>query len=149
MQIVLSFDVRRWRNTVAGRDLPYLCSCVFFVLESSCCHWYYSSRFPYHICMGNGACVCLHGLKKQKFSPYHDSRQLENMSQAVRIFNFTPILSTLSKSCSKYVRLPIRNQCCGSGMIYSGSCYEFLEFRILPMLFKYIWKFKRKLWSIN
>ena len=35
-------------------------------------------------------------------------------------------------------------QCCGSEMIYSGSSYEFLEFRvpirILPMLFKHIWK---------
>ena len=38
-------------------------------------------------------------------------------------------------------------QCCGSGMIYfgSGSSYEFLEFllRILPILFKHIWRRKK------
>ena len=35
------------------------------------------------------------------------------------------------------------SQCCESGMIYSGSGYDFLEFRIgiLPMLFKHIWTF--------
>ena len=32
-------------------------------------------------------------------------------------------------------------QFCGSGMIYSGSGYEFIEIRILPMLFKHICPF--------
>ena len=43
-------------------------------------------------------------------------------------------------------------QCCGSGMIYSGSgpSYEFLEFRILLMIFKHIWKlFLIKPYKIN
>ena len=34
-----------------------------------------------------------------------------------------------------------KTQCCGSGMFYSGSSFEFLVFRIRiqPMLFKHIW----------
>ena len=50
--------------------------------------------------------------------------------------------------------LPKKNQCCESGMIYSGSAsrYDFLVIRILPMLFKHIWKLysiKNTLYSIK
>ena len=86
--------------------------------------------------------------KKRKKNDTVDSKSLEKNVDL--FFNGQEDLADISgnskqKSLKFFYDLKFKlNQCCGSGMIYSGSNYEILKFRIQPILCKHIWKLLKR-----
>ena len=85
--------------------------------------------------------------KKRKKNDTVDSKSLE--TNVDLFFNGQEDLADISgnskqKSLTFFYDKFKLNPCCGSGMIYSGSNYEILEFRIQPILCKHIWKLLKR-----